>query len=89
MICRGSYPNETEYLNKSGYTATVASFLLSNDARYNGLLHKDRLVTFNLSPPQRLFTFITIFYHYIYLYQVSYAVQNKRRFALYGVRYLV
>ena len=47
MICGGSYTERTEYLNPSdsGYTATVASVSLSNDARYNGLLYKDRILT--------------------------------------------
>ena len=48
MICGGCYTERTEYLNPSdsGYTATVAPVSLSNDARYNGLLYKDRILTF-------------------------------------------
>ena len=48
MICGGDYTERIEYLNpsESGYTATVASFSLSNDSRYNGLLYKDRILTF-------------------------------------------
>ena len=48
MICGGGYTDGIEYLNpsESGYTATVASFSLSNDGQYNGLLYKDRILTF-------------------------------------------
>ena len=49
MVCGGYYAERTEYLNpsESGYTATVASVSLSSNAKYNGLLHKDRILTFN------------------------------------------
>ena len=49
MICGGCYTERTEYLNpsESGYTATVASVSLPTNAQCNGLLYKDRIVTFN------------------------------------------
>ena len=48
MVCGGNYTERTEYLNpsESGYTSTVASVLLSNNARHNGLLYKDRILSF-------------------------------------------
>ena len=48
MICGGYDTERTEYLNPSenGCTATVASVSLLNNARYNGLLYKDRILTF-------------------------------------------
>ena len=48
MVCGGHYTERTEYLNpsESGYTATVASVSLPSNAKYNGLLHKDRILTF-------------------------------------------
>ena len=48
MICGGSYTERTEYLNpsESGYTATVASVSLPTNAQCNGLLYKDRILTF-------------------------------------------
>ena len=48
VICGGIPTERIEYLNpsESGYTATVASLSLSNDAKYNGLLYKDRILTF-------------------------------------------
>ena len=60
MICGGHYTERTEYLNpsESGYTSTVASVSLPGNAKYNGLLHKDRILTFyksvvetSLEPP--------------------------------------
>jgi hypothetical protein len=49
MICGGYSTERTEYLNpsESGYTSTVASVSLSSNAKYNGLLHKDRILTFH------------------------------------------
>ena len=51
MICGGAYTERTEYLNpsESGYTSTVASVSLPGNAKYNGLLHKDRILTFHES----------------------------------------
>ena len=48
MICGGYHTEPTEYLNPSenGYSATVASVSLPNNARCNGLLYKDRILTF-------------------------------------------
>ena len=48
MVCGGSM-ERTEYLNpsESGYTSTVASVSLSGNARRNGLLYKDRILTFH------------------------------------------
>ena len=48
MICGGMSTERIEYLNpnESGYTSTVTSVSLSNNARYNGLLYKDRILTF-------------------------------------------
>ena len=49
MICGGCWMERIEYLNpsESGYTSTVASVSLPSDATYNGLLYKDRILTFN------------------------------------------
>ena len=49
MICGGTGTDRIEYLNPSegGYTVTVASVSLPSNARYNGLLYKDRVLTFN------------------------------------------
>ena len=60
MVCGGQCTERTEYLNPSenGYTSTVASVSLSSNAKYNGLLYKDRILTFfkevietSLEPP--------------------------------------
>ena len=49
MVCGGDYTERIEYLNpsESGYTSTVASVSLSSCAKYIGLLHKDRILTFH------------------------------------------
>ena len=49
MVCGGFCTERTEYLNpsNSGYTATVSSVSLPSNATFNGLLHKDRILTFN------------------------------------------
>ena len=49
MVCGGNHTERTEYLNpsESGYTATVASVSLPSNSKYNGLLYKDRILTFN------------------------------------------
>ena len=49
MICGGYCTERIECLNPSetGYTATVASVSLPNNSKYNGLLYKDRILTFN------------------------------------------
>ena len=49
MVCGGWYTERTEYLNPSenGYTSTVASISLSGNATQNGLLYKDRILTFS------------------------------------------
>ena len=49
MICGGNQTERTEYLNpsESGCTATLASVSLPTNARYNGLLYKDRILTFD------------------------------------------
>ena len=48
MICGGNYTKRIEYLNpnESGNTTTVASVSLHSNARHNGLLYKDRILTF-------------------------------------------
>ena len=48
MVCGGS-TERIEYLNpsESGYTATVASVSLPRNARFNGLVYKDRILMFN------------------------------------------
>ena len=48
MICGGEKTEKIEYLNpsESGCTAAVASVSLSSNARYNGILCKDRILTF-------------------------------------------
>ena len=48
MICGGHDTERLEYLNPSenNYTSTVASVSLSSNAKYNGLLYKDRILTF-------------------------------------------
>ena len=46
MVCGST--ERTEYFNPSenGYTSTVASVSLPSNAKYNGLLYKDRILTF-------------------------------------------
>ena len=60
MICGGETTEKIEYLNpsESRCTAAVASVSLSSNARYNGVLYKDRILTFwkdvvetSLQPP--------------------------------------
>ena len=60
MVCGGEKTEKIEYLNpsESCYTAAVASVSLSSNARYNGILYKDRILTFwkdvvetSLQPP--------------------------------------
>ena len=48
MICGGEKTEKIEYLNpsESGYTTAVASVSLSSNARNNGVLYKDRILTF-------------------------------------------
>ena len=48
MICGGNFRQRTEYLNpsESGYTSTIASVSLHSNAKYNGLLYKDRIFAF-------------------------------------------
>ncbi len=48
MICAGHYTERIEYLNpsESGYTSTIASVSLPSNAKYNGLLYKDRILAF-------------------------------------------
>ena len=48
MICGGDLTERIEYLNPSNnaYTSTVSSVLFPNDSRYNGLLYKDRILSF-------------------------------------------
>ena len=48
MICGGITTERIEYLNpnESDYTAKIASVSLSDNARYNGLLYKDRILSF-------------------------------------------
>ena len=49
MVCGGDCAKQIECLNpsESGYTASVESALLSDDATYNGIPYKDRILTFN------------------------------------------
>ncbi len=49
MICGGNSTERIEYLNpsESGYTSTTASVSLPINAKYNGLLYKDRILTFH------------------------------------------
>ena len=51
MLCGGDHTERTEYINpsESGYPSTIASVLLSWNARYNGILYKDRILTFYYS----------------------------------------
>ena len=48
MICGGKFTESIEYLNpsESGYTSTLASVSLPRDVQHNGLLYKDRILTF-------------------------------------------
>ena len=49
MVCGGTSTERIEYLNpsESGYTSTVASVSLPGNAKFSGLLHKGRILTFN------------------------------------------
>jgi hypothetical protein len=49
MVCGGTSTERIEYLNpsESGYTSTVPSVTLPGNAKCNGLLHKDRILSFN------------------------------------------
>ena len=51
MVCGGNHTGRTEYINpsESDYTSTVASVSLAENAIYNGLLYKDRILTFYYS----------------------------------------
>ena len=48
MVCGGNHTERTEYINpsESGYTSTVASVSLVWYANYDGVLYKDRILTF-------------------------------------------
>ena len=49
MICGGYHTERIEYLSpsESGYSSTVASVSLPSNSKFNGLLHKDRILTFD------------------------------------------
>jgi hypothetical protein len=49
MVCGGTSTERIEYLNpsESGYTSTVASVSLPGNAKFSGLLYKDRILTFH------------------------------------------
>ena len=51
MLCGGSHTERTEYINpsESGYTSAVASVSLAWNTRHNGILYKDRILTFYYS----------------------------------------
>ena len=48
LVCGGDLTEKIEYLNpsKNGYTSTVASVSLPDNAGCNGLLYEDRILTF-------------------------------------------